>query len=92
MQYWSWILMAVGVFGLRVAGKHNRLGWAVGFGAQGLWIAFAITTKQYGFIVSALAYGWVYAANFLSWRPKAPNAPEAGDVKEEVAACEKCKK
>lgn len=68
MGYWSWILTAVGVFGLRLAGRHNPLGWAVGLGAQGLWIAYALTTRQYGFLVSAGAYGWVYARNFTAWR------------------------
>ena len=68
MGYWSWILTAVGVFGLWLAGRRNPLGWAVSLGAQGLWIAYALTTQQYGFLVSAGAYGWVYARNFTAWR------------------------
>lgn len=77
MQYWSWLLAAIGVFGLWLAGRRNRLGWVVGLGAQGLWIAYALTTKQYGFPVSAEAYGWVYAANFRRWKQtEAPGASE----------------
>lgn len=71
MELWSWILTAVGVFGLYLAGKKNKFGWAVGIAAQSLWMAFAISTEQYGFLLSALAYGWVYTKNFLAWRREA---------------------
>lgn len=73
-MYWSWILTAVGVFGLYLAGRKNKAGWAVGIGAQSLWIAYALSTEQYGFLVSALAYGWVYTKNFLAWRREVLNA------------------
>lgn len=65
---WSYILTIVGVLGLYLAGRKNMYGWAVGFGAQGLWIAYAIATSQWGFIFSALAYGTVYARNYLRWK------------------------
>jgi hypothetical protein len=67
---WSFILAAVGIFGIYLAGKKNKYGWAIGFGTQALWIIFAIATKQYGFIFSALAYGWVYGKNYVAWNKK----------------------
>lgn len=67
--YWSYLLTAVGVFGLYLAGRKDRRGWMVGIGAQVLWIAYATATHQWGFYVSALAYGWVYAKNARSWKP-----------------------
>jgi hypothetical protein len=70
-QLWSWLLTAVGVTGLYLAGRKSKVGWAVGFGAQALWIAYAVATRQWGFIVSACAYGWVYARNWLRWRREA---------------------
>lgn len=76
-QAWSWLLTAVGVFGLYLAGRRNRAGWAVGLGAQSLWLTYAITTRQWGFIVSAGAYGWVYARNWLRWRNER-TAPHPG--------------
>lgn len=69
-QWWSWALTAVGVTGLYFAGSRKRLGWAIGVGAQGLWIAYALATRQYGFLVSAGAYGWVYGRNFRRWKEK----------------------
>lgn len=65
---WSWVLTAVGVFGLFVAGSKRKWGWSVGIGAQVLWVAYALDSGQYGFLVSAAAYGWVYTRNFLRWR------------------------
>lgn len=65
---WSIVLASVGILGLYLAGSRNLWGWLVSFGAQALWIIFAIVSKQYGFILSALAYGWVYGRNYLKWR------------------------
>jgi hypothetical protein len=36
-----------------------------------IWIVYALTTKQYGFIVAAVAYGIVYVKSFLHWRKDA---------------------
>lgn len=66
--WWSWLLTAAGVSGLLLAGSRRKVGWAVGLGAQALWIAYALVSEQYGFLASALAYGSVYARNWLRWR------------------------
>lgn len=68
MELWSWILTAVGVTGLYLAGKKLWWAWYVGLGAQILWVAYAISTEQYGFIVSAFAYGSVYLKNGMAWQ------------------------
>ena len=65
--WWSWLLTVVGVTGLYLAGRRSRWGWAIGLGAQVLWIAYALVSRQYGFIASALAYGAVYARNVVAW-------------------------
>lgn len=65
---WSLVLAVVGILGLYLAGKKNLWGWAIGLGAQILWIIYALTTAQYGFLLSAVAYGFVYAHNWYQWR------------------------
>lgn len=72
-QWWSWLLTAVGVTGIYVSGKKNYWGWGIGLGAQVLWLAYAISTQQWGFLVSCFAYGTVYAKNFLRWRREIKN-------------------
>lgn len=64
---WSYALAAVGILGIYLAGRKSWVGWAVGVGAQGLWIAYALVTGQPGFIVSALAYAAVYGRNWWKW-------------------------
>lgn len=64
---WSILLAAIGITGIYFAGRKNLWGWAISLGAQLLWIIFAIVTGQYGFILSAVAYGAVYGKNFVAW-------------------------
>lgn len=65
---WSYSLAAVGILGIWLAGRKSLWGWAVGFGAQALWIGYALVTEQYGFIVSAGAYAAIYGRNWWKWR------------------------
>lgn len=65
---WSYLLAAVGILGIYLAGRRNIWGWVVGFAAQILWIVYALATNQPGFIVSAIAYATVYGRNWHRWR------------------------
>lgn len=65
---WSIGLAAIGILGIYLAGKKNSLGWLIGLSAQVLWVVYAVATQQWGFIASALAYGFIYAKNWLAWR------------------------
>jgi hypothetical protein len=65
---WSWILVAIGVTGIFLVGRKTVWGWVVLFINEVLWIAYALTTKQYGFILGAIAYGIVYVKSFVHWR------------------------
>lgn len=73
-QWWSWGLAAVGILGIYLAGKKLKSGWAVGIFAQLLWLAYAIATKQWGFLFTAFAYGSIYLKNYLAWRREAQEA------------------
>jgi hypothetical protein len=57
---WSYGLAAVGVTGLFVAATHPRIGWWLNIAAQVAWVAYAITTRQWGFLASAMAYAVAY--------------------------------
>lgn len=67
-MWWSWALTAVGVSGLYLVARKDWRGFAVGVAAQALWIAYAVLTEQWGFIVSALVYGSVYGLGWYNWR------------------------
>ena len=68
MQYWSWVLAVIGVTGIFFVGRKTIWGWHILLINETLWITYAVITKQYGFIFSALAYGVVYVKSYLLWR------------------------
>lgn len=86
MGYWSWILTAIGCTGIWLAGRNDPRGWLLGVCAQVVWMTYAIVTKQYGFCVSAVFYGYFQGKNYLKWKrredPATPVAvkPEMKDM------------
>ena len=67
MILWSFVLAGIGILGIYLAGRKSLWGWAIGVGAQLLWIVYAIVTQQWGFIASAVAYASVYGLNWYRW-------------------------
>ncbi|MFW7414741.1 hypothetical protein [Demequina sp. SO4-18] len=64
---WDWLLTAVGVTGFILAGRRVWWSWYVNLACQALWMAYAIVTEQYGFIIAALVYTVVFLRNALAW-------------------------
>lgn len=58
----------MGVFGLWLVGRKLSAGWAVGIGAQALWAVYALATRQYGFMLSVIAYSAINVKNWRAWR------------------------
>jgi membrane protein implicated in regulation of membrane protease activity len=79
-QWWSWTLAAIGILGIYLAGRKRAVGWLVGVAAQVLWLAYAIVTRQWGFIATAVAYAAVYGKNWVAWRREAKGAELATEV------------
>jgi hypothetical protein len=65
--YWSTLLAGFGLIGLYLAGRNNYWGWALGLVDEALWIVYAVSTRQWAFCLSALAYGWIYFRNLRAW-------------------------
>jgi hypothetical protein len=65
---WSWVLAAIGVTGIFLVGRKTIWGWVILFVNEFFWIAYALNTKQYGFIFMALSYAIVYVKSFMHWR------------------------
>lgn len=78
--WWSVLLAVVGVAGLYIAGRKSWIGWAIGLTAQLLWVAYALVSGQWGFLLSAGAYGWVYATNWIRWRRDTSSDPAPPEV------------
>lgn len=65
--WWSILLTVVGVGGLYALTKKKWWGFAIGLSAQVLWVSYALVTKQWGFLGSAVAYGSVNAIGLRNW-------------------------
>ena len=75
MEYWSYVLAIIGVTGIFFVGRKTIWGWLILCLNECLWIIYALVTKQYGFIIGALAYGVVYVKSFIGWRRDEVRAP-----------------
>jgi hypothetical protein len=84
MQYWSWILAAIGVTGIFFVGRKTIWGWHILLLNETLWITYAVITKQYGFIFSALAYGIVYVKSYMLWRKEEKANEVRNRIKDKV--------
>jgi hypothetical protein len=73
------VLAVIGGTGMFLAGRNNKWGWALGVGAQFLWMAYGIVMEQYGFCATAILYGFIQSKNFLKWH-------KASRDKDEVTA------
>lgn len=65
---WSWVLAVIGVSGIFLVGRKTIWGWLILCVNEVLWIFYALSTKQYGFIFMAVTYAAVYIKSFLHWR------------------------
>jgi hypothetical protein len=50
-----------------IAGNKHKAAWLVGIALQGQWTAYAVVTRQWGFIMSAMVYAGIYARNYRRW-------------------------
>jgi hypothetical protein len=57
---WSYALAALGITGLLIAANRPKIGWWFNIAAQTAWVAYAVATRQWGFLASALAYAVAY--------------------------------
>lgn len=75
-QVWPWLLSIVGVVGFELAGRKIWWAWYVNIACQGLWFAYAIVTQQYGFLVGAFFYLYVFVKNAYKWTKEHRNPPK----------------
>lgn len=70
---WSYTLAGLGVISLILTGKKKKSGWVVGLINSGLWVIYALTTNQPGFLISSAVFITVQARNWLAWNQEERN-------------------
>jgi uncharacterized Tic20 family protein len=61
---WSLALTLLGIGSLLLVPKSPLIGWVVMIVDEVVWIIYSIATRQYPFILSAVAYTTVALINF----------------------------
>jgi hypothetical protein len=72
-----YILSIIGVSALWLIGRRKWWGWGIAWGNECLWVAFAVSTQQYGFILGSAVYGSINMANAIVWRRDAKKEESA---------------
>lgn len=70
--WWSWVLTGFTCGGLWLAGTPARRvwGWSICLVGEALWVTYALVTQQWGFVIGAGVFGFVYGRNlYRAWRP-----------------------
>lgn len=81
--WWSYILTAVGLTGFILVGKKVWWGWYVNLACQVLWVAYALVSDQFGFLISAIFYSVVFGKNSYAWSKE---HREKADQKQKIVA------
>lgn len=66
-QIWSIVLSLVGTVGFYFVGKKMWWAWYINVACQGLWFTYAIVSKQYGFFIGVVVFGFVFTKNAIEW-------------------------
>ena len=86
---WSYVLAAIGVTGIYFVGRKSIWAWFLLLFNECIWVAYALATDQYGFIIMATAYSAVYIKSYLSWKKEAEDGhtltpPQRRAVRESI--------
>jgi hypothetical protein len=68
---WSWILDAMGLLCTYLVGRKWWWGWLAFQGYNLTWVAYAIVTRQWGFLPGCCVYALLNQRNLISWRREA---------------------
>lgn len=79
VTFGNYLLAALGVTGLFIARSRPRVGWWFNIAAQFAWTAYAVATRQWGFLLSGFFYTWAYIRllrQAYATSPDRPKSPE----------------
>lgn len=67
MDFWSYGLALLGIGQIVLTGQKKRIGWLLGLATSCVWVAFALVTKQYGFLISSAVFASIHIRNWIEW-------------------------
>ena len=66
----TWVLSVISLLTVYLIGKKKLAGWIIGLFGQVLWIAWEISTKQWGLMPMTIIMTGLYIKSLNEWRIK----------------------
>ena len=66
-SYLPWLLSAITIWTMFLAGSKHRQTWAIGLANQALWLLWIISASAWGLLPMNAARWIVYARNHRKW-------------------------
>jgi len=66
--YLPWLLSAITIYTMFLAGDRDKNTWLVGLANQALWLTWIIASASWGLMPMNIALWIVYARNHLKWQ------------------------
>lgn len=67
ITYLPYLLSALTIYSMLLAGNKKRGAWLVGLANQFLWLVWIILTTSWGLLPMNIALWIVYGRNYLKW-------------------------
>lgn len=67
-QHLPWLLSAITIYTMFLAGDRNRHTWAVGLANQAFWLIWIIASASWGLLPMNFALWVVYGRNHIKWQ------------------------
>jgi len=68
IKYLPYLLSAITIYSMLLAGNKKRGAWLVGLLNQLLWLVWIYLTKTWGLVPMNIALWIVYGRNYLKWK------------------------
>lgn len=68
VTYLPWLLSAVTVYAMVLAGNKNRHAWAVSIANQALWLVYIVAAGAWGLLPMNAALWIVFVRNYRRWK------------------------
>jgi hypothetical protein len=66
-DYLPWLLSAITIYSMWLAGERKNYTWLIGLANQALWLVWIVATQAWGLLPMNLALWFVYGRNHWKW-------------------------
>jgi hypothetical protein len=66
-DYLPWLLSAITIYSMWLAGERSKHTWLIGLANQALWLVWIVATQAWGLLPMNLALWFVYGRNHWKW-------------------------